>query len=64
MIPTRQTPRPWWGGVYRAVRDRPRLSRRFPKAYATVAWVLAIAVAFWLGYKIIEYYNLILIGAV
>lgn len=57
--------RQWWcGGVWRMVRDRPRLSRRFPRTYAVVAWLLAVAIAFWLGYKIIELYNLIITGAV
>ncbi|WP_155375674.1 hypothetical protein [Catellatospora vulcania] len=57
--------RQWWfGGLWRAVRDRPRVSRRFPRTYAVVAWLLAVAIAFFLGYKLIEYYNLILIGAV
>lgn len=55
---------PWFGGVWRAVLDRPRVSQRFPRTYAVVAWLLAVAISFFLGYKIIEYYNLIMIGAV
>ncbi|GAA1407652.1 hypothetical protein [Catellatospora coxensis] len=55
---------PWFGGAWRAVRDRPRLSRRFPRTYAVMAWLFAVAIAFFLGYKIIEYYNLIMAGKV
>ncbi|MEV4410479.1 hypothetical protein [Catellatospora sp. NPDC049609] len=54
----------WWGGVRRWLRERPRFSKRFPKTYALIAWLVALAIAGWIGYKIIEYYNLIIVGAV
>lgn len=55
---------PWFGGVWRVVRDRPRFSRRFPRTSAVLAWLFAIAIAFYFGYKMLEYYHLIVIGAV
>lgn len=54
----------WWGGIRRALVRRTRLSQRFPKTYALLAWLLALTIAGWIGYKIIEYYNLIMVGAV
>ncbi|MFD0592921.1 hypothetical protein ACFQZ4_10460 [Catellatospora coxensis] len=35
-----------------------------PRTYAVMAWLFAVAIAFFLGYKIIEYYNLIMAGKV
>jgi hypothetical protein len=53
----------WWGGVRRWLTRRTRLSQRFPRTSAIVAWLLALAIAGWIGYKLIEYYNLIITGS-